>query len=132
MSDASQSPEFTESGSTPNPMVGPRSAPEAPSSSLPRGRKLPTHSVVETEPAQPNPRIPELPAALRAPGPVIVAGMAAWLVATVVVAVTGVGPDRALTVCWVGLAVGALGTVIVLVQRGAVRRGAKGAQVGLN
>ena len=82
--------------------------------------------------ASKSPEIPELPAAVRAPGPVIVVGMVAWLVATVVVAVTGVGPDRALTVCWVGLAVGVLGTVIVMVQRGAVRRGAKGAQVGLD
>ena len=82
--------------------------------------------------ASKSPEIPELPAALRAPGPVIVVGMVAWLVATVVVAVTGVGPDRALTVCWVGLAVGVLGTVIVMVQRGAVRRGVKGAQLGLD
>ena len=63
---------------------------------------------------------------------VIVAGMVAWLVATIVVAVTGAGSDRALTVCLVGLGVGVLGIVIVTVQRGAVRRGAKGAQVGLD
>lgn len=75
--------------------------------------------------------VPELPARLRAPAPVIVAGMLAWLIATVVVGVTGIGPDRALAVCWVGLAVGVLGTVIVLVQQAAVRRGSKGAQEGL-
>ena len=75
--------------------------------------------------------VPELPARLRAPAPVIVVGMLAWLVATIVVAVTGWGSDRALTVCWVGLAVGVLGTVIVLVQQAAVRRGSKGAQEGL-
>lgn len=76
--------------------------------------------------------IPPLPASLRAPGPVIVVGMVAWLVATVVVWVTGIGPDRALAVCLVGLAIGVLGTLIVLVQQSAVRRGSKGAQQGLD
>lgn len=78
------------------------------------------------------PQIPELPARLRAPEPVIVAGMLAFLVATIVVAATGIGPDRALTVCWVGLIIGVLGTTIVLVQKAAVRRGSKGAQEGLD
>lgn len=76
--------------------------------------------------------VPELPAPLRAPGPVIVVGMVAWLIATVVVLTTGWGPDRALSVCLVGLGVGVLGTIIVLVQLAAVRRGSKGAQEGLD
>ena len=49
--------------------------------------------------------IPELPRALRAPEPVIVVGMIGWVVATVIVAVTDLGGDRALPVCLVGLAV---------------------------
>lgn len=76
--------------------------------------------------------VPELPARLRAPEPVIVFGMLAWLVATIVVAAAGIGPDRALTVCLVGLGVGVLGTTIVLIQRAAVNRGSKGAQEGLD
>jgi len=76
--------------------------------------------------------IPELPARLRAPEPVIIVGMLAWLVATLVVWITGIGPDRALTVCWVGLIIGLLGTSIVLVQQAAVRRGSRGAQEGLD
>lgn len=76
--------------------------------------------------------VPELPARLRAPEPVIVIGMLAWLVATIVIAATGIGPDRALTVCFVGLGIGVLGTTIVLVQRAAVNRGSKGAQQGLD
>lgn len=76
--------------------------------------------------------VPDLPARLRAPGPVIVVGMLAWLVATIVVATTGIGGDRTLLVCLVGLAVGLLGTTIVLVQQAAVRRGSKGAQQGLD
>ncbi|MEO9327085.1 DUF2530 domain-containing protein [Gordonia aurantiaca] len=76
--------------------------------------------------------IPELPRALRAPEPVIVVGMLAWVVASVVVAITDVGGDKALQICLVGLAVGLLGTTIVFVQKAGVRRGAKGAQVGLD
>ncbi|MBN0975048.1 DUF2530 domain-containing protein [Gordonia sp. JH63] len=76
--------------------------------------------------------IPELPRALRAPEPVIVVGMIGWVVATVIVAVTDLGGDRALPVCLVGLAVGLLGTTIVLVQRAGVRRGDRGAQEGLD
>lgn len=76
--------------------------------------------------------IPELPRVLRAPEPVIVAGMLSWAVATLVVALTDIGGDKALQICLVGLGVGLLGTTIVVVQKAAVRRGAKGAQVGLD
>ncbi len=76
--------------------------------------------------------IPELPARLRAPGPVIVVGMAAWLVATLVVWLGDLGGDRALTVCLVGLGVGVLGTALVAVQQAAVKRGSRGAQEGLD
>ncbi|AZZ83289.1 MULTISPECIES: DUF2530 domain-containing protein [Gordonia] len=76
--------------------------------------------------------VPELPRVLRAPEPVIVVGMVAWLVATVVVAVNDVGGGNALRICLVGLGVGLLGTTIVLVQRAGVRRGARGAQEGLD
>ncbi|PKZ65328.1 DUF2530 domain-containing protein [Gordonia terrae] len=78
------------------------------------------------------PEIPDLPRALRAPEPVIVVGMVAWVIATVVVAVTDLGGDRALPICLVGLAVGLLGTTIVLVQRAGIRRGDRGAQEGLD
>ena len=76
--------------------------------------------------------IPELPRVLRAPEPVIVVGMLSWVVATLVVALAGIGGDKALQICLVGLGVGLLGTTIVVVQKTAVRRGAKGAQVGLD
>lgn len=76
--------------------------------------------------------IPELPRSLRAPEPVIALGMVAWLIATIVVWVTGAGGDRTLAVCLVGLAVGVLGTTIFLVQRAASRRGDRTAQRGLD
>lgn len=77
-------------------------------------------------------QIPELPARLRAPEPVIVAGMIVWAVATLVVWLADLGSDRALAICLVGLGVGVLGTIIVLVQKAGVRRGARGAQEGLD
>ncbi|ACY20545.1 hypothetical protein Gbro_1250 [Gordonia bronchialis DSM 43247] len=77
-------------------------------------------------------QIPELPRLLRAPEPVIVIGMLAWAVATLVVWLADVGGDRALQVCLVGLGVGLLGTTIVTVQRAGVRRGDRGAQEGLD
>lgn len=76
--------------------------------------------------------IPELPARLRAPEPVIVVGMAVWLAATLIVWLGDLGGDRTLTVCLVGLGVGVVGTTLVLVQRAAVRRGSRGAQEGLD
>lgn len=79
-----------------------------------------------------DPRIPELPPKLRAPEPVIVVGMLIWAVAAVIVWLTDLGSDRALTVCLVGLGIGVLGTVIVMVQKAAVRRGSRGAQEGLD
>lgn len=78
------------------------------------------------------PEIPQLPRALRAPEPVIVVGMVAWLVATIVVWATGWGGGRTLAVCLVGLAVGVLGTGVFLIQRAASRRGDRTAQRGLD
>ena len=77
-------------------------------------------------------QIPELPAKLRAPEPVIVIGMVIWAAATLIVWLADIGPDNALTICLVGLGVGVLGTTIVLVQKAAVRRGSRGAQEGLD
>ncbi|GAC68305.1 DUF2530 domain-containing protein [Gordonia soli] len=76
--------------------------------------------------------IPELPRVVRAPEPLIIVGMVIWAVATVVVWTTGWGGERTGWVCVVGLAVGILGTTIVLVQRAGVRRGDRGAQQGLD
>lgn len=79
-----------------------------------------------------DPQIPQLPAKLRAPEPVIIVGMVIWAIATLVVWLGDIGPDRALTVCLVGLVVGVMGTILVLVQKAAVRRGSRGAQEGLD
>jgi hypothetical protein len=64
------------------------------------------------------------------PWPVIVVITAGWLVAVVLAfTVSGLQEWRPFTVA--GLAVGALGTSIMLWQQRAVRRGSRGAQSGL-
>ena len=81
-----------------------------------------------SDPAEPQP--PALPAALLDPWPVIAAGAVLWALATiaafVVPALAGWRP-----VTLAGLGVGVLGTSIFLWQRTAARRGARGAQTGL-
>jgi uncharacterized protein DUF2530 len=77
------------------------------------------------------PEPPALPATLLKPWPVIVVITAGWLVAVVLAfTVPGLQEWRPFTVA--GLAVGALGTSIMLWQRRAVRRGSRGAQSGLS
>ena len=76
------------------------------------------------------PQSPELPKILREPAPVIIVGMVAWLIASIVALVSGVG-GLTLAVCLWGLVVGLMGTSIVAVQLAAVRRGSKTAQEGL-
>ena len=77
------------------------------------------------------PEPPALPAVLLKPWPVIVVITAGWLIAIVLAfTVPALHEWRPLTIA--GLAVGALGTSIMLWQRRAVRRGSRGAQIGLS
>jgi Protein of unknown function (DUF2530) len=74
---------------------------------------------------------PMLPAALLEVWPVIAIGALAWLAAAVAAfLIPALASWRPLTVA--GLTVGVLGTIIFLWQRDAARRGAPGAQTGLN
>jgi len=73
---------------------------------------------------------PPLPAPLLEVWPVIAVGALAWLVATVA-AFTVPHLDSWRPVTLAGLGVGVLGTGIFLWQRDAARRGARGAQIGL-
>ena len=73
---------------------------------------------------------PPLPAALLDPRPVIAAGALLWAVAAVAAfTVPALESWRPVTVA--GLAVGVVGLSIFLWQRSAARRGARGAQTGL-
>jgi Protein of unknown function (DUF2530) len=77
------------------------------------------------------PEPPALPAGLLKPWPVIVVITTGWLISVVLAfTVPGLHEWRPLTIA--GLAVGALGTLIMLWQRRAVRRGSRGAQSGLD
>ncbi|HEX2399715.1 MAG TPA: DUF2530 domain-containing protein [Mycobacterium sp.] len=77
------------------------------------------------------PEPPALPAILLKPWPVILVITAGWLIALVLAfTVSGLHELRPFTVA--GLAIGALGTSIMLWQRRAVRRGSRGAQSGLS
>lgn len=75
---------------------------------------------------------PLIPRRLTDPRPVVAIGTLAWLVATIVVLVAGERWQGALPICYAGLAVGLLGFALFIVQRGAARRGSKGAQQGLS
>jgi hypothetical protein len=84
---------------------------------------------MSVEPGE-DPQPSQLPAALLEVWPVIVAGAVAWLIAAVAAfAIPALVTWRPVTVA--GLGVGLLGTTIFLWQRDASRRGARGAQVGL-
>jgi Protein of unknown function (DUF2530) len=78
--------------------------------------------------AEPEP--PQLPAALLDPRPVIVTGAVLWALATIAAfVVPALETWRPISLG--GLGVGVLGTSIFLWQRTAARRGARGAQTGL-
>ncbi|MFN8033580.1 MAG: DUF2530 domain-containing protein [Mycobacterium sp.] len=82
-----------------------------------------TSQVAESEP-------PQLRAALLDPWPVIATGAALWALATIAAfVVPALATWRPITLA--GLGVGVLGTSIFLWQRTAARRGARGAQTGL-
>jgi hypothetical protein len=75
--------------------------------------------------------VPEIPARLTDPRPVLAVGTLCWLVATVVVFASGDTWETARPTCLMGLAVGALGYTVFWIQRRGARRGSKGAQVGI-
>ncbi|MGH3971239.1 MAG: DUF2530 domain-containing protein [Mycobacterium sp.] len=77
-----------------------------------------------------NPELPLLPPALLEVWPVIAVGALAWLIAALA-AFTVPHLDAWRPVTLAGLGVGVLGTGIYLWQRDAARRGARGAQTGL-
>ncbi|MEV0356988.1 DUF2530 domain-containing protein [Nocardia sp. NPDC050697] len=76
-------------------------------------------------------QVPAIPPRLTDPRPVLAAGSALWLVATIVVWSGGERWAGALPLCLMGLLVGALALGIYLIQLRGARRGDKGAQTGL-
>jgi Protein of unknown function (DUF2530) len=98
---------------------------------------MPSESAEPVEPTQSHdalgaaPAIPELPRALLEPWRVIAVGAAAWLV-VLVLAFTVPALESWRPICVAGLATGVLGTSIFAWQLREARRGARGAQSGLN
>ena len=76
--------------------------------------------------------LPQIPRSLTDPGPVLAIGILGWIFALVVFTTTGDRSGDALATCWCGVAVGAVGFGIFLLQRAASRRGSKTAQRGLD
>lgn len=76
--------------------------------------------------------LPQIPRSLTDPVPVLAIGILGWIIALVVFTATGDRTDDALATCWFGIAVGAVGFGIFLMQRAASRRGSKTAQRGLD
>ncbi len=86
------------------------------------------HEPSQSPTAEPQP--PALPASLLDPWPVIVAGAVLWALATIAAFTVGaLEPWRPIAIA--GLGTGVVGTSIFLWQRTAARRGARGAQTGL-
>ncbi|KAA0021283.1 DUF2530 domain-containing protein [Antrihabitans cavernicola] len=75
--------------------------------------------------------MPEIPARFTDPRPVLMIGTVLFVIATVVVLLAGDRWNDALPTCYTGIAIGVLGYSIFWIQRGAARRGSKGAQQGL-
>ena len=74
---------------------------------------------------------PPLPAALLDPRPVVSAGAVLWALAAVAAfTISGLHSWRPITLA--GLGVGVFGASLFLWQRSAARRGARGAQTGLD
>jgi hypothetical protein len=79
---------------------------------------------------EPSPEAPPLPARLLAVWPIIAVGELGWLLATVAAfVVPALQSWRPMTLA--GLGIGFVGTSIFLLQLAAARRGARGAQSGL-
>lgn len=91
---------------------------------------MPSEPVQPSPPPAAEPEPPQLPAALLDPRPVILAGAALWALVTIAAFVLpALQTWRPISLA--GLGVGVLGTSIFLWQRRAARRGARGAQTGL-
>lgn len=77
------------------------------------------------------PEVPQIPARLTDPRPVLAVGIALWVLASIVVWAGGDRWESIRPVCAMGVLVGVLALVIFLIQRRGARRGDKGAQTGL-
>ena len=85
-----------------------------------------------TPDATPEPAVPTIPTYLLDPRPIVLIGTLIWTVALLANMLFFDGDMRTVILCAVGVGVGAVGTAVYALQRRAVIRGAKGAQLGLD
>lgn len=86
----------------------------------------------EAETALATAEAPPIPSYLLDPRPPVIIGTVAWTLALLAHMLFFDGDMRTVILCGVGVGVGAFGSAIYALQRRAVLRGAKGAQVGLD
>lgn len=79
-----------------------------------------------------DPQVPRIPGYLLDPRPVVILGTLAWTLALLAHMLMGEVDMRTVTLCAVGVGVGALGTLVYALQRRAVLAGSAGAQPGLD
>lgn len=77
-------------------------------------------------------QVPRIPGYLLDPRPVVIIGTVAWTLALLAAMLIEEPNMRTVILCAVGVGVGALGTLVYVMQRRAVLRGSAGAQAGLN
>ena len=80
----------------------------------------------------PRPQVSSLPNYLLDPRPIVLVGTLAWTLALLAHMLMFEVDMRTVILCAVGVGVGAVGTAVYALQRRAVIRGTKGAQVGLD
>ena len=78
------------------------------------------------------PEVPRIPGPLLDPRPVVIIGTVCWTVALLAAMLVVDVDVRTVILCAVGVGVGALGTLVYVLQRRAVLRGSEGAQIGLD
>lgn len=76
--------------------------------------------------------VPRIPGYLLDPRPVVIIGTLAWAFALLATMLVVEVNTRTVTLCAVGVGVGALGSAVYALQRRAVLRGSAGAQNGLD
>lgn len=80
----------------------------------------------------PRAQVPRIPGYLLDPRPVVIIGTVAWTLALLAAMLMDEPNMRTVILCAVGVGVGALGTLVYVMQRRAVLRGSAGAQAGLD
>lgn len=75
---------------------------------------------------------PRIPGYLLDPRPVVMIGTVAWTLSLLAAMLVEEPDMRTVILCAVGVGVGALGTLVYVMQRRAVLRGSAGAQEGLD